>query len=122
MGWWEVNADTLAGSRFVLSPLAETTASLILLERGVAAHPAERAWLDTHRPRYRERLAGDPITALLIRAALRRAWIADIMTRAPAGGGGSWPSRMSWPRSGRYRPAPCGRIWPCPPADRSRTS
>ncbi len=63
MGWWRVNADTLAGSRFVLSPLAETTASLITLERGVAAHPAERAWLDSHQPRYRERLAGDPITA-----------------------------------------------------------
>jgi len=66
-------------------PLAETTASLILLERGVAAHPAERAWLDSHQPRYRERLAADPVTALLIQAAVRRTWIADIMTRAPAG-------------------------------------
>lgn len=80
MGWWQVNADTLAGSRFVLSPLAETTASLITLERGVAAYPGEQAWLDSHQPSYRDRLAGDQVTALLIRAALRRTWIASILT------------------------------------------
>lgn len=85
MGWWQVNADTLAGSRFVLSPLAEVTASLIALERGAAAHPGERSWLGTHRPAYRERLAGDPVTALLVRAALGRHWIADFLTPAPAG-------------------------------------
>ena len=69
MGWWQVNADTLAGSRFVVSPLAEATASLIALERGTAAHPGERAWLDAHQPAYQERLAADPVTALLVRAA-----------------------------------------------------
>ena len=87
MGWWQVNADTLAGSRFVISPLAEATASLIVLERGTAAHPGERAWLDAHRPAYRERLAGDPVTALLVRAALGRHWIADLFTLAPTGEG-----------------------------------
>jgi len=87
MGWWQVNADTLAGSRFVISPLAEATASLITLERGTAAHPGERAWLDAHQPAYRERLADDPITALLVRAAIGHHWIADIFTIAPAGGG-----------------------------------
>ncbi len=44
MGWWRVNADTLAGSRFVLSALAEATASLMALERGTATHPGERAY------------------------------------------------------------------------------
>ena len=87
MGWWQVNADTLAGSRFVISPLAEATASLIVLEGGTAAHRGERAWLDAHRPAYRERLAGDPVTALLVRAALGRRWIADIFTVAPTGEG-----------------------------------
>ena len=28
MGWWQVSADTLAGSRFVISPLAEATAMI----------------------------------------------------------------------------------------------
>jgi DNA-binding transcriptional ArsR family regulator len=87
MGWWRVNADTLAGSRFVISPLAEATASLIALERGTAAHPGERAWLDAHQTAYRKRLAGDPVTALLVRAALGRHWIADFLTLAPAGEG-----------------------------------
>jgi DNA-binding transcriptional ArsR family regulator len=87
MGWWHVNADTLAGSRFVISPLAEATASLIALERGTAAHPGERAWLDAHQPAYRERLAGDPVTALLVQAALRPHWIADLLTLTPAGEG-----------------------------------
>ena len=87
MGWWQVNADTLAESRFVISPLAESTASLIVLQRGTAAHPGERAWLDAHRLSYRERLAGDPVTALLVRAALRPRWIADFLTLTPAGEG-----------------------------------
>jgi len=87
MGWWQVNADTLAGSRFVISPLAEATASLIVLETGTAAHPGERAWLGTHQPAYRKRLAGDPVTALLVRAALGRHWIADFVTFPPTGEG-----------------------------------
>ncbi|AHI00007.1 ArsR/SmtB family transcription factor [Kutzneria albida] len=85
MGWWQVNADTLAGSRFVVSPLAEATASLITLARATAAHPGERAWLDAHLPAYRELLAADPITASLVRAGLRRRWIADFFTPTPTG-------------------------------------
>ncbi|MGN9840382.1 transcriptional regulator [Nonomuraea sp. H19] len=81
MGWWQLNADTLAGSRFVVSPLAEATASLIALAAGTAAHPAEKVWLSTHLPAYRERL--DPITALLVRAALGHEWIADFCTPPP---------------------------------------
>ena len=67
MGLWYINADTLAGSRFLLSPLAEVFASLKLLHSGTAAHPGERAWLDARLPAYRGRLAGDPVTALLVR-------------------------------------------------------
>ncbi len=87
MGWWQVSADTLAESRFVISPLAEATASLIALERGTAAHPGDRTWLDAHHAAYRARLAADPVTALLVRAALGRHWIADLLTVAPDGEG-----------------------------------
>jgi DNA-binding transcriptional ArsR family regulator len=86
MGWWQVNADTLAGSRFVLSPLAETFASLRLLHTGVATHPGERRWLDTHLPAYRRRLAKDPVTALLVRSGLGPEWIADFLTPTPRAG------------------------------------
>ncbi len=87
LGWWQLNADTLAGSRFVISPLAEATASLILLTVGTASNPSEQAWLATHRPAYRRYLAADPVTARLIRAALGRRWIADFLTPTPAADG-----------------------------------
>jgi DNA-binding transcriptional ArsR family regulator len=83
MGWWQVSADTLAGSRFVPSTLAETTAALIVLHADRAAHPGERAWLDTHRPAYRAHLAADPVTALLVRTGIRPGWIADLFTAPP---------------------------------------
>src|SRR4051794_19957296 len=87
MGWWLVNADTLAGSRFVVSALAEATSSLKTLERGTAAHPGERAWLDAHLTAYRERLADDPVTALLVRTGLMGSWNADFLSPTPAGEG-----------------------------------
>ncbi|WP_330174741.1 winged helix-turn-helix domain-containing protein [Streptomyces sp. NBC_01498] len=85
MGWWQVDADTLAGSRFVVSPLTETVASLRALHDGRAAHPGERAWLDAHLPAYRSRLAADPVTALLVRSAFGRGWNADFITPTPTG-------------------------------------
>jgi len=85
MGWWQVSADTLAGSRFVISPLAEATASLLTLHRAEAPHPGARAWLDAHRPVYAARLAADPVTAALVRVALGPRWIADFFTHAPLG-------------------------------------
>ncbi|WP_182874000.1 ArsR/SmtB family transcription factor [Microbispora sp. H10670] len=87
MGWWLVNADTLAESRFVVSPLAEATACLLSLDKESARNPAERAWLDAHLPAYRAHLAGDPVTALLLKAARGRGWIADFLTPAPSGEG-----------------------------------
>jgi len=87
MGWWIVSADTLAASRFVISPLAETTASLLVLHRREATHPGEKAWLDAYLPAYTQRLAGDPLVARAVRAALGRRWIADVFAPAPLGDG-----------------------------------
>lgn len=86
MGWWQVNADTLAGSRFVISPMAEVFASLWVLHAGVGSWPGEREWLVRHLPGYRARLAADPVTALLVRAGFGRRWIADFLTPAPRAG------------------------------------
>ncbi|KPI28854.1 transcriptional regulator, ArsR family [Actinobacteria bacterium OK074] len=77
MGLWQIDTDVLARSRFVLSPFAETFASLKLLHAGTGAHPGETAWLRTHLPGYRARLAADPVAALIVRAALGTSWIAD---------------------------------------------
>lgn len=86
MGWWQLDADTLARSRFVLSPYGEAFACLELLHAGEAAHPGERDWLRAHLPGYRARLAADPVTALLVRAGLGRGWIADFLTPTPRDG------------------------------------
>ncbi|MYW19443.1 helix-turn-helix domain-containing protein [Streptomyces sp. SID486] len=86
MGWWELNADTLARSRFVISPLAETFACLKLLHAGEGAHPGEQGWLRAHLPSYRAWLAAEPVTAQLVRAGLGREWIADFLTPAPRDG------------------------------------
>ncbi|WP_380282154.1 ArsR/SmtB family transcription factor [Kitasatospora purpeofusca] len=83
MGWWRLDADTLAGSRFALSPLAETVAALKTLHRGGGAHPGERRWLEAALPRYRARLAADPLTAALVRAALGPRWNATFLTPTP---------------------------------------
>jgi DNA-binding transcriptional ArsR family regulator len=86
VGWWQVNADTLAGSRFVVSPLAETFASLKVLHAGTGAHPGEHAWLAAHLPAYRAELARAPLTALLVRSGLGKEWIADFLTPTPREG------------------------------------
>ncbi|MFE4590769.1 ArsR/SmtB family transcription factor [Streptomyces laurentii] len=85
MGWWHIGTDSLAGSRFVLSPLAETIAALKTLHAAAGGHPGERAWLAAHLPAYRERLAAHPPDALLVRAALGPAWNADFLTPTPLG-------------------------------------
>lgn len=86
MGWWQIDADTLARSRFVISPLAETFACLQLMHYGGAAHPGEQLWLRTHLPAYRALLAADPVTARLVRAGLGRGWIADFLAPTPRDG------------------------------------
>ncbi|MFH8579288.1 ArsR family transcriptional regulator [Streptomyces zaomyceticus] len=90
MGWWQIGTDSLAGSRFVVSPLAETIAALKTLHaaacgHGSGAHPGERAWLAAQLPAYRARLAADPLDALLVRAAIGPTWNADFLTPTPTG-------------------------------------
>jgi DNA-binding transcriptional ArsR family regulator len=95
MGWWQVSADTLAGSRFVVSPLAETTASLLALERGAAAHPGERLWLDTHQAAYRAYASEHPVIPSIIRVAAMRYWVPALITAAPLGGETSFSEELS---------------------------
>ncbi|MFI6470022.1 transcriptional regulator [Streptomyces sp. NPDC050516] len=87
MGWWQVGADTLAGSRFVVSPLAETTATLFALLAPTARHPGERAWLDAQLPAFQALLAADPVTAQLVRAVRSARWTADYLVPTPTGDG-----------------------------------
>jgi DNA-binding transcriptional ArsR family regulator len=89
MGWWQVSTDALAGGRFVISPLAETTASLLALEHGTAAHPGERRWLDTHRAAYFRHAKEHPAIPAILRAAAGRRWIPLLITVPPVALSGS---------------------------------
>ncbi|MET8330656.1 winged helix-turn-helix domain-containing protein [Streptomyces sp. NPDC005181] len=87
MGLWLLDTDTLARSRFVISPLAETVATLIDLEEAVASHPAQQKWLEAHLRAYREQVGRDPVAAAVIRAGYHHSWIADFLIPAPVGDG-----------------------------------
>ncbi|MEU8772598.1 winged helix-turn-helix domain-containing protein [Streptomyces sp. NPDC048606] len=85
MGWWRIDTDALAGSRFVLSAPAETVAALMALHWRTAAHPGDRTWLARTLPPYEAHLAADPVAAALVRAAFGRQWIAGFLTPPPDG-------------------------------------
>jgi hypothetical protein len=83
LGYWKISSDVLAGSRFVLSPLAETVACLVALLGRYPAAAGQRDWLAAHRPAFRDRLAGDPFAGPFLAVALRPRWIADLLCRPP---------------------------------------
>jgi DNA-binding transcriptional ArsR family regulator len=73
MGVWLLDADTLARSRFVISPLAETVNALRLL----AARdpwPWERAWLSRHHGKFRQRVSASRFSAALADLVLAGPW------------------------------------------------
>ncbi|MQY10423.1 hypothetical protein SRB5_05310 [Streptomyces sp. RB5] len=85
MGLWLLDTDTLAGSRFSVSALAETTSAFLALDYGAGGHPGHRAWLARHLPAYRALLAADPALGPLTDAVVgHRNWLADFLTPASA--------------------------------------
>ncbi|MEV6109619.1 winged helix-turn-helix domain-containing protein [Streptomyces sp. NPDC051940] len=85
MGLWLLDTDTLAGSRFSVSELAEVTAVFLMLQERRAKHPGEHETLTAHAPAYRELLAADPVLDTLADAVVgHRAWLADFLTPATA--------------------------------------
>ncbi|MFC7217457.1 winged helix-turn-helix domain-containing protein [Streptomyces polyrhachis] len=85
MGYWRLDADTLAGGRFALSPLSEAVAAFMSLERPKPADPGELSWRADHLPGYRAHVAARPVTAQLADAALgHRNWLADFLTPVPS--------------------------------------
>ncbi|HEX3825402.1 MAG TPA: winged helix-turn-helix domain-containing protein [Mycobacteriales bacterium] len=85
MGFWEVGADELATSRFVVSPLLETVAALMVLVRGRPRLEA-RDWHQTHRPEFERYLAGNASQQVLIDVLLRPRWVADFLAPPPGDG------------------------------------
>src|SRR5690348_4648386 len=82
MGTWQISADLLARSRFVLSPLAEVTGTL-----GALTAPAdadERALSAGHREAFAAMLAEHPRRREVLRFSFRPTWLADFLCLPPS--------------------------------------
>ncbi|WP_399095909.1 helix-turn-helix domain-containing protein [Streptomyces sp. BBFR2] len=81
MGEWLVDAEVLARSRFVLSPLIETVATL----RTLIGHPApaRRGGAPSATEALRARLAADPFVRAWAAAGVGVRWTPDFLTRPP---------------------------------------
>ncbi len=101
MSSWRIPADLLARGRFVVSPLSETTAALLLLNSPSSPGlPWQRAFRAAHREAYAEMLALDPRRAALagcltrLRSGATPAWIADFVSLPPLGPGASFEEEI----------------------------
>ncbi|MFF9481752.1 winged helix-turn-helix domain-containing protein [Streptomyces sp. NPDC014733] len=81
MGEWLVDAEVLARSRFVLSPLIETVATL----RTLTTHPApvRRGGRPSPAEAFRARLTADPFVRAWAAAGVGVHWTPDFLTRPP---------------------------------------
>ncbi|GAB7045160.1 helix-turn-helix domain-containing protein [Catenuloplanes indicus] len=75
MTWWQIDTETLAGARFVISPVAEATGALLRLHK----RDGDRAFVDAHGPAYRRWIARRPDVKLVLAASLRPGWLADFL-------------------------------------------
>jgi len=82
MGVWLIDADVLAASRFVTSPLIET---IHVLGAFAARNPQpwERAWLSQHAGAFQARIMADPFAAALVGTALAGAWLPVVLGAPP---------------------------------------
>jgi DNA-binding transcriptional ArsR family regulator len=98
---WVVSADLLARSRFVISPLSETVAALMVLGRpDPPGTPWIRSFRALHREAYLAMLAEDELRAAMAAAMWRPrrgqvpGWIADFLALPPRGGGASFGDEL----------------------------
>ncbi|WP_441248628.1 helix-turn-helix domain-containing protein [Kitasatospora sp. McL0602] len=94
MGLWLVDADVLARSRFVVSPLIETVAALGVLS-DERPEPWQRPWLARHLTAYRARLAADPVARVWVGSVLRTRWMPDFVGMPPRPGENSFDQELA---------------------------
>ncbi|WP_433044517.1 ArsR/SmtB family transcription factor [Dactylosporangium sp. CS-033363] len=83
MGYWWIDADVLASSRFVVSPLAETVGCLAAINGQHRVSPAQRDWLTGALPAFRARWGDDEFALPFLRDAIRPGWLADFLVKPP---------------------------------------
>lgn len=84
MGIWLINTDVLAGSRFQISALAETVATLGVLAGSRPHRPGQLAHLAQQRAAFHARMADDPVGRAFLKAAMLPTWLTDILCPPPA--------------------------------------
>ncbi|WP_163507233.1 ArsR/SmtB family transcription factor [Fodinicola acaciae] len=83
MGLWLVNADVLAGSRFRISALAETVATLNVLMGRRPNRPGQLAHVSQLRAAFQRRMADDPVGRAFLAWGFRPAWLVDFLCVPP---------------------------------------
>jgi DNA-binding transcriptional ArsR family regulator len=98
---WVVSADLLARSRFVVSPLSETVAALMVLSRpDPPGTPWIRSFRALHREAYLGMLAQDELRAATAESMWRPrrgqvpGWIADFLALPPLGDGATFDTEL----------------------------
>ena len=81
MGTWQIPADLLARSRFVVSPAAEVTATVRALAR--PADSAERALAAGYREAFAAMLDAHPPRRAVLELSWKPNWIADFLCLPP---------------------------------------
>lgn len=82
MGYWKIDTEALARGRFVVSPLTETVASILVL-RARRKDPGLEEWQRAQQPAFREYLATDPFARAFVDAAFLPRWNADFVVAPP---------------------------------------
>jgi DNA-binding transcriptional ArsR family regulator len=83
VGIWLVDADVLAGSRFRLSALAETVATLGVLAERRPHRPGQLTRPAQLRAAFRARMADDPVGRAFVKGALLPTWLTDFLCAPP---------------------------------------
>jgi DNA-binding transcriptional ArsR family regulator len=92
MGTWQISADLLARSRFVVSPRIETAGALNDLVR--PSDPEGRALAAAHGEAFRAMLEAHPVRRAVLDHSWRKGWISDWLCLPPAAGGRTFEEEL----------------------------
>jgi DNA-binding transcriptional ArsR family regulator len=92
MGTWQISADLLARSRFVVSPRIETVGALNDLVR--PADPEGRALVAAHGEAFRAMLDEHPVRRTVLDHSWKPRWISDWLCLPPSAGGRTFEEEL----------------------------
>jgi len=97
MGTWQISADVLARSRFVVSPKAEVCSMLGALTK--PRDPGERVFAAAHQESFRAMLAAHPGRRAALEHSQRPNWIANYLSSPPTGPGMTFEDELDLVRA-----------------------